>query len=153
MATIRDKLGHCLHDSFTMTPPAGSPSAESCIRKAVVERGFTPGRVGLADTKREDEAAARRADFAFSIWGLNGPTPASGTAEMGFWRDGAVFEEAGQCGDEVGRDRDPGESPPRLSKAVVHGSALGRHRDTGRGSADSSGVRSCPGPGTVPGPL
>jgi LysR family transcriptional regulator, hydrogen peroxide-inducible genes activator len=26
MATIRDKVGHCLHDSFTMTPLAGSPS-------------------------------------------------------------------------------------------------------------------------------
>jgi hypothetical protein len=33
--------------------------AESCIRKAVLERGLTPGLVGLADTKAEDEAASR----------------------------------------------------------------------------------------------
>jgi hypothetical protein len=26
MATIRDKMGHCLHEFFTMTPRAGSPS-------------------------------------------------------------------------------------------------------------------------------
>jgi hypothetical protein len=26
MATIRDKMGHCLHKSFTMTPRVGSPS-------------------------------------------------------------------------------------------------------------------------------
>ena len=26
MATIRDKLGHCLHDSFTVKLPSGSPS-------------------------------------------------------------------------------------------------------------------------------
>ena len=40
--------------------------AESCIRKAVVERGLTPGLVGLADAKAEDEAASRWADFAFA---------------------------------------------------------------------------------------
>src|SRR5438309_7952 len=32
-------------------------SAESCILKAVAERGLTPGLVGLADAKAEDEAA------------------------------------------------------------------------------------------------
>jgi hypothetical protein len=31
------------------------------IRKALVERGFTPGCVGLADAKAEDDAAPRRA--------------------------------------------------------------------------------------------
>jgi hypothetical protein len=41
-------------------------SAESCIRKAVVARGLSPGLVGLADTKAEDEAAARWADFPFA---------------------------------------------------------------------------------------
>jgi hypothetical protein len=45
------------------TPP-DAPSAESCIRKAVVERGFTPGLVGLADANAEDEAALRWADCA-----------------------------------------------------------------------------------------
>jgi hypothetical protein len=45
---------------------AGASSAESCIRKAVVARGLTPGLVGLADTKAEDEAATRWADFAFA---------------------------------------------------------------------------------------
>src|ERR1700682_4134287 len=34
-----------------------APFAESCIRKAVAERGLTPDLVGLADTKAEDEAA------------------------------------------------------------------------------------------------
>jgi hypothetical protein len=32
-------------------------SEESCIRKTVDERGFTPGPVGLADPIAEDEAA------------------------------------------------------------------------------------------------
>jgi hypothetical protein len=41
-------------------------SAESCIRKAVVERGLTPGLVGLADAKAEDEAASRWADCRFA---------------------------------------------------------------------------------------
>ena len=36
-----------------------APSAESCIRKAVAERGLTPGLVGLADAKAEDEPRAR----------------------------------------------------------------------------------------------
>jgi hypothetical protein len=45
-------------------PRMSAPSAESCIRKAVIERRLTPGFVGLADTKAEDEAAARWADFA-----------------------------------------------------------------------------------------
>src|SRR5262249_5008756 len=35
----------------------GVLSAESCIRKAVVARGLSPGLVGLADTTAEDEAA------------------------------------------------------------------------------------------------
>jgi hypothetical protein len=39
---------------------------ESCIRKAVVERGLTPGLVGLADAKAEDEAASRWADCPFA---------------------------------------------------------------------------------------
>jgi hypothetical protein len=33
--------------------------AESCIRKAVAERGLTPGLLGLADTKAEDEPRER----------------------------------------------------------------------------------------------
>jgi hypothetical protein len=41
-------------------------SAESCIRKAVPERGFTPGLIGLADAKAEDEAASRWADCRFA---------------------------------------------------------------------------------------
>ena len=39
---------------------------ESCIRKAVVARGLSPGLIGLADTKAEDEAASRGADFTFA---------------------------------------------------------------------------------------
>jgi hypothetical protein len=39
--------------------------AESCIRRAVVARGLSPGTVGLADTKAVNEAATRWADFAF----------------------------------------------------------------------------------------
>jgi hypothetical protein len=38
--------------------------AESCIRKAVSERGFSSSLVGLADAKAEDEAASRWADCA-----------------------------------------------------------------------------------------
>jgi hypothetical protein len=34
-----------------------APSAESCIRKAVAERGSTPAPVGFADTTADDEAA------------------------------------------------------------------------------------------------
>jgi hypothetical protein len=45
---------------------ADAPFAESCIRKAVVERGLTPGLVGLADAKAEDEAASRWADCPFA---------------------------------------------------------------------------------------
>src|SRR4051812_1477890 len=41
-----------------MTSAASAPSAESCIRKAVAERGLTPGPVGLADAKAEDEDGA-----------------------------------------------------------------------------------------------
>jgi hypothetical protein len=41
-------------------------SAESCIRKAVVERGLTSGFVGLADAKAEDEAASRWAICRFA---------------------------------------------------------------------------------------
>jgi hypothetical protein len=40
--------------------------AESCIRKAAVARGLSSGLVGLADTKAEDEAASRGADFTFA---------------------------------------------------------------------------------------
>ena len=47
-------------------PTGAAFSAESCIRKAVAERGLTPGLVGLADAKAEDEAASRWADFAFA---------------------------------------------------------------------------------------
>jgi hypothetical protein len=39
--------------------------AESCIRKAVIARGFSPGTVGLAGTKAVNDAASRWADFAF----------------------------------------------------------------------------------------
>jgi hypothetical protein len=42
----------------------GKLSAESCIRKTVVEGGFTPGIVGFADAKAEDEAASQWADCA-----------------------------------------------------------------------------------------
>ena len=38
--------------------------AESCIRKAVAERGLDSSLVGLADAKAEDEAASRWADCA-----------------------------------------------------------------------------------------
>jgi len=46
--------------------PSSSHFAESCIRKAVPERGFTPGLIGLADAKAEDEAASRWADCRFA---------------------------------------------------------------------------------------
>jgi hypothetical protein len=36
---------------------ADTRSAESCIRKAVAERGLIPGTFGLADAKAADEAA------------------------------------------------------------------------------------------------
>ena len=52
----------------------GALSAESWIRQAVVEGGFTPGLVGLANAKAEDAAASRWADCA-RLWGLNGSTP------------------------------------------------------------------------------
>jgi hypothetical protein len=43
-----------------------APSAESCIREAVVARGLPSGLIGLADTKAVNEAATRWADFAFA---------------------------------------------------------------------------------------
>jgi hypothetical protein len=46
--------------------PEGAWTAESCIRKAVAGRGLTPGLVGLADAKAEDEAASRWADCRFA---------------------------------------------------------------------------------------
>ena len=39
----------------SLSAERGASFAESCIRKAVAERGLTPGLVGLADTKAEDE--------------------------------------------------------------------------------------------------
>jgi hypothetical protein len=42
-------------------------SAESCIRKAVAERGLTPGLVGLADAKAEDEPRERA---GYGIYGI-----------------------------------------------------------------------------------
>src|SRR5208337_5401919 len=41
-----------------------APLAESCIHKAVAERGLTPGHVGLADANAEDESAT---DTAFAL--------------------------------------------------------------------------------------
>jgi hypothetical protein len=52
----------------------GASNAESCIRKAAAARGFSPGLVGLADTKAEDEAASRWADCA-SPMGIEWPDP------------------------------------------------------------------------------
>src|SRR6516165_4663471 len=46
----------------------GALSEESCIRKAVAERGLTPGPAGLVDTTAEDEAAT---GTAFAICRLN----------------------------------------------------------------------------------
>ena len=43
-----------------------APLAESCIHKAVAERGLTPGHVGLADANAEDESATGTA-FALRI--------------------------------------------------------------------------------------
>ena len=67
MATIRDKLGHLRFGPLQTAVKLGAFSAESCIRKAVAERGLTPGPVGLADAKAEDEAASRWADFALPM--------------------------------------------------------------------------------------
>jgi hypothetical protein len=50
----------------SLSPIGDCVSAESCIRKAVAERGLTPGLVGLADAKAEDEAASRWADCRFA---------------------------------------------------------------------------------------
>ena len=71
MAPGAESHGPAMSGGRYRQPPVSSPSrsarsAESCIRKADVARGFTPGFVGLADTKAEDEAAARRADFPFA---------------------------------------------------------------------------------------
>ena len=32
MATIRDKMGHCLHDSYAIVPSAGQVTAEELQR-------------------------------------------------------------------------------------------------------------------------
>ena len=45
-------------------PPRSGFVLRLCIRKAVVERGLTPGLIGLADAKAEDEAASRWAGCA-----------------------------------------------------------------------------------------
>jgi hypothetical protein len=42
-------------------------SAERCIRKAVAERGVTPGLVGLADAISENETATGTAFALMSI--------------------------------------------------------------------------------------
>src|SRR5947209_2807690 len=86
--------------------------AESCIHKAVAECGFTPGLVGLADAKAEDEATSRWADCRFAYGDRMARPHASGTAGRGLWRDGAVV--AGTCrrGDAVDQGRDPGSPHP-----------------------------------------
>jgi hypothetical protein len=61
-------LGEDLNREGTLFAGSVVRSAESCIRKAVAERGLTPGPAGLADTTAEDEAAT---GTAFAICRLN----------------------------------------------------------------------------------
>jgi hypothetical protein len=74
---VRDQDGWIVHVGLAIAagqkPTLGGErrfryalSAESCIRKAVAERGLIPGPVGLADTKPEDEAATGTA-FALRV--------------------------------------------------------------------------------------
>jgi hypothetical protein len=50
------RISGILKHPNTVYQLSGSPLQKSGIRKALVERGFTPGRVGLADAKAEDDA-------------------------------------------------------------------------------------------------
>ena len=55
-------------------------SEESCIRKAVSERGLSQGPVGLADATAENEAASRWADCAVAYGDRMARPQASGRA-------------------------------------------------------------------------
>ncbi len=57
VAFARENRGIATPGLFSGRRGRIAPFAESCIRKAVAERGLTPGLVGLADAKAEDEAA------------------------------------------------------------------------------------------------
>src|SRR4051794_19110970 len=95
-------------------------SAESCIRKAVLERGLTPGLVGLADTKPEDEAATGTA-FAFVRCNLNR------------WARGVSWEESRATAKGI----KGGQAHPRTgpSRGIARRMALVRaERMRGRGS-------------------
>ena len=85
----------------------GALSAGSCIRQAVVERGFTPGLVGLADAKAEDEAASRWADRAVTSGDGMARLQASGRDGRSLWRDGGGLARTGQGNNEVSRRRAP----------------------------------------------
>ena len=65
-------------------------NAESCIRRAVAERGLTPDVVGLVDTKAVHEAASRWADCAFDYGDWMVRPKGSGRSGKGFWPHGAV---------------------------------------------------------------
>src|SRR5689334_5029056 len=87
-------------------------SADSCIRKAETERGLTPALIGLPDTKMEDKAASRGADFAAPMgfeWPDLGPPGAPGG---GFGlADRAARRRVDPTG-FIGRGRDPGSPHP-----------------------------------------
>src|SRR5262245_30180106 len=86
-------------------------SAESGILKAVVERDFTPGLVGLADAKAEDEAASRWADCTVAYEDGMARLQASGRDQRSLWRDGRGLAGTWQGSNEVSRGRARGIPP------------------------------------------
>ena len=83
------------------------------------------------------------------LWRLNGPTPCLGNR-----REESLSGRRGPRGDVLRwRSRRPqsrpGESPPRLARAVAHRSGKWRHGNTGDDSTDSSRIMSCRSSSTV----
>src|SRR6516165_152907 len=62
MASNRDKMGHCLHNSFTMTPPDGPPSQPGVTGRKLRKGAMELVRRGPFRTHRKSR------DFRFWVW-------------------------------------------------------------------------------------
>jgi hypothetical protein len=78
---------------------ATARSEESCIRKAVCERGLIPGPAGLADTTAEDEAATGTAWALMEIESMGkGRKPGGVPARRGVKEETAAAIKRRQAG-------------------------------------------------------
>src|SRR5271166_5762325 len=121
---------------------------ESCIRKAVGERGLNSGPVGLADATSEDEAASRWADCAFAYgdeWPDPKPADAMGglfglTERCSRWRVDVAMRSAGTATEGVPIP------PPEGGRSRIR---VWHHGNTDRDATSSYVIRSYPMSGTV----